>query len=105
MPINLISITYVSKFPNITNYQFVIVPLLSRTQLYLFFSKIDFLKDNWDDQKPDIENVNWSYTSCEFSTPSINDTIHSLLINSFETKIIEDISKRYKTSDIETPSS
>ena len=105
LPINLISITYVSKFPNITNYQFVIVPLLSRTQLYLFFSKIDFLKDNWDDQKPDIENVNWSYTSCEFSTPSINDTIHSLLINSFETKIIEDISKRYKTSDIETPSS
>ena len=46
LPINVISITYVSKFPNITNYQFIIIPLLSRTQLYLFFSKIDFLKDN-----------------------------------------------------------
>ena len=104
LPINAISITYVSKFPNITNYQFIIVPLLSRTQLYLFFSKIDFLKDNWDEQKPDIENVNWSYTASEFLESSINDTIHSLLTNSFEAKITEELSKRYKASDIETPS-
>lgn len=56
-----LNILFRGKFSNLMNFSLCMVPILTRTSLFLFLSKVDYKRSGWDDQIMEPSSVKWEY--------------------------------------------
>ena len=49
------------------------VPILTRTSLFLFLSKVDYKRSGWDDQIMEPSSVKWEYKEVPYEQTAMND--------------------------------
>lgn len=92
-----IYITLNSKFPNILNSSYCFVPVLSRTNIFLFSTKIDFERKNWDEQIRKTYGYKWNCKEFDFKIETINTYISATLTNDFYEAIKQELSSIFLT--------
>lgn len=95
LPYKGIIITYKALLPNLLNYSFFIIPLLSRTKLHLFVTKVNYIRTTWDEQKIDNNSAKWAYVMLNYSDKEVKDKINELLNNTFHNEIKEELNTRF----------
>lgn len=99
LPYCATTLTYISKYPNIMNASLYLVPILSRTQLYIFFTKIDYTRTNWDEQKADGNSAKWSCNSLDYDFNDIKAYVENIIVDNFQKIIYADLIKKYMPND------
>lgn len=92
-----IYITLISKFPNILNSSYCFVPVLSRTNIFLFSTKIDFERKNWDDQLRKTYGYKWNCKEFDFSIKTISKYIDKILVDDFFKIINNELTSTFLT--------
>ncbi|MDF3821869.1 caspase family protein [Leptospira sp. 96542] len=82
-------------FPNLTKIDIYLVPFISKTQVKLFYSKIEYLEVNWDAYEPELDNVEWNYQVFDIKS-ELTDImfIHQILDPMFQ-NIMDNMKKKY----------
>lgn len=102
LPHKVIFLTLVSRFPNVLNYSFVLIPILSRTQIYYFYAKLNYIRTDWDTQSINSENVKWSYEVLNFRVSEIKDRISELVQENLFSVILDDLSNKFAPSQLKS---
>jgi hypothetical protein len=98
LPYIALALNYCSKYPNITDVSFYLVPLLSRTQIFLFFTKVNYINMGWAEQKLDLESVVWSYVVFNYDLEMIRNGLSSVITKHFEEIVYSEIVDRFLPS-------
>lgn len=99
VPFKTISIDFIGKYPNITNYNCKIIFLLSLKNIRFFYFITNYLIENWDNQKLNINDIEW--TTSEYKITNL-DSLKSgidLIKDKFQSKIKKDLTDRFKITD------
>jgi hypothetical protein len=95
LPFVTIFLTLKSKFSNILNYSFALVPILSRTQIYYFYTKLNYNRIDWDDQEIDPASANWELEKIDFNYFTIRTKINRLIQDKFISVIMDDLTLKF----------
>jgi hypothetical protein len=95
IPYTAIFLTLKSKFTNILNYSFVLVPILSRTKIYYFYSKLNYNRIDWDDQEIDQSSASWELETFDFNNYVIKTKINRLIQEKFISVIIDELTSKF----------
>lgn len=100
---NTIDIPYVGlnalfkgQLPNLMNYSLCLVPVLSRTSIILFTTKVDYKRSGWDNQVMDQFSAKWEYKEVTYEQLAIND-VGETAFHKVEQDIIESLKTRFST--------
>lgn len=85
-------------FPNLTKIDIYLVPFISKTQVKLFYSKIEYLEINWDTYKPELDNVEWNYQIFDIKS----NLTEIIFINQILDPLFQNISDNLKKKYIKT---
>ncbi len=99
LPYKVLVLTFYASVPNLTNYSFIILPLISRTKLVIFFTKVNYVRTSWDDQKIDNNSAKWSYLAVEYVVEDIGNRVESMIRDKFQNAIKEDLMQRFTPPD------
>lgn len=99
LPYKALELIFETSTPNLTNYSFTILPLISRTQVIIFFTKMNYVRTGWDDQKRDDSSANWSYSTFEYNVADIEKYVESIVRDNFQNAIKEDLLQRFTPPD------
>lgn len=95
IPYAAICLTLKSKFTNILNYSFILVPILSRTKIYYFFSKLNYNRIDWDDQEIDQSSASWELETFDFNNYAIKTKINRLIQEKFISVVIDELTSKF----------
>lgn len=95
LPYNAVFLTLKSKFSNILNSSFAVVPVLSRDKIYYFYSKLNYNRIDWDEQGIDMSNVKWELETFDFNCFSIKMRMNRLINDKFISVLINDLKSRF----------
>jgi hypothetical protein len=99
LPYKAIELTFYAQIPNLSNYSFVLLPLISRTQIVLFHAKLNYIRTSWDEQKIDIDSAKWSYSTFEYVVEDIEKGVNLIIADKFQNAIKEDLLQRFMPPD------
>lgn len=95
IPYAAIFLTLKTKFTNILNYSFILVPILSRTQIYYFYSKFNYKRIDWDDQEIDPSSAHWQVETFDFDNYVIQTKINRLIQEQFISVILDELTAKF----------
>lgn len=73
MPYTSLNVVFKGLFPNLMNVSLGVVPVLSRTSVCFFISKIDYKRSGWDDQVMDSFSAKWEYKEVPYEQAAIDE--------------------------------
>ena len=73
MPYIGLNVVFKGLLPNLMNVSLCVVPVLSRTSVFFFISKIDYKRSGWDDQVMDSFSAKWEYYEVPYEMAAIDE--------------------------------
>ncbi len=73
MPYTGLNVVFKGLLPNLMNVSLCVVPILSRTSVCFFISKIDYKRSGWDGQVMDSFSAKWECKEVPYEQPAIDD--------------------------------
>jgi hypothetical protein len=95
LPFAAISMNYHSKYPNITDVSLYLVPLISRTQIFLFYTKVNYISMSWAEQEIDIDSAAWSYVVFYYDVEMIKNGLSVVIKKYFDDVVYSEIVERF----------
>lgn len=99
LPYKAIELKFESLIPNLSNYSCFFLPLISRTQIVLFFTKLNYVRTSWDDQRIDDNSAKWSFTKIEYVVDDIEKQVNSIIRDNFQNTVKDDLIQRFTPPD------
>lgn len=95
VPYAAVSVKYRSKYPNIKDVSLYLVPLLSRTQIFLFYTKVNYFTMGWIDQEIDINSAAWSYVVFDYDMEMIKNGLSGIMKKYFDDVVYAEIIDKF----------
>ena len=73
MPYTSLNVVFKGLLPNLMNVSLCVVPVLSRTSVCFFISKIDYKRSGWDDQVMDPFSAKWECKEVPYEQVAIDE--------------------------------
>lgn len=94
MPYTSLNVVFKGLFPNLMNVSLGVVPVLSRTSVCFFISKIDYKRSGWDDQVMDSFSAKWEYKEVPYEQAAI-DEVEQKAFHKVEQYVIDLLNSRF----------
>lgn len=94
IPVKLLKITSDSKFPNIKSASAFIVPVISKTEMRVFFSYCFYDQKDWSEKKID-GSVKWLTKICDIKNEKIQSDIRKEIMDDFSSFIYTPIAEKF----------
>lgn len=98
VPFVAVAIKYRSKYPNIRDVSLYLVPLLSRTQIFVFYTKVNYFTMGWIDQEIDINSAAWSYVVFDYDVEMIKNGLSGIIKKYFDDVVYAEIIDKFMPS-------
>ena len=95
LPYQYLDIHLKSKYPNILDNSFYVVPILCRKKLYLFYSKFNYVRSNWTGQSLSPSGIKWKFMEYEFDFNNIKESLENILKVEFFDIIVNELKIRF----------
>ena len=95
LPYVAIQATLKPKFANLLSQAFVLVPILSRTRLYYFYTTATYKRVDWDAQAIETSAVRWEHVVFDFDCYRIKIQLTKLIHEKFLSSILKDMKLRF----------
>lgn len=89
-----LNVHFVSKLPNLMDNSLFIVPILSRTNVNLFTTKVDYKRLGWDDQVVVPLSAKWEYKDVPYESTALND-VGEKAFHKVEQEIVESLKMKF----------
>jgi hypothetical protein len=94
MPFLYLEMHFVPRFPNLTMYKCFIVPVVSRTELRLFYCKLAYREAGWSKTQRDGE-IKWATTCASIADKSNVSATISAIVREVRESILTQIRSRF----------
>lgn len=94
MPYTSLNVVFKGLLPNLMNVSLCVVPVLSRTSVCFFISKIDYKRSGWDDQVMDSFSAKWEYKEVPYEQAAI-DEVESKAFHKVEQYVIDLLKSKF----------
>ena len=95
LPYVAIQATLKPKFANLLSQACILVPILSRTRLYYFYTTATYKRVDWDDQVIETSAVRWEHAAFDFDCYQIKMQLTKLVHEKFLSSILNDMKLRF----------
>ncbi len=95
LPYVAMYLTLKSKYANLMSQVFVLVPILSRTRLYYFYTTATYQRVDWDRQEVETSAVRWEHVVFEFDCYQIKIQLPKFIHEKFLSSILNDMKSRF----------
>jgi len=95
LPYVAMFMTLKSQFANLLSQTFVLVPVLSRTRLYYFYTRATYKRVDWDRQAIETSAVQWEHVIFDFDCYQIKIQLTKLVNDKFLAGILSDMKLRF----------
>lgn len=96
VPFKTISIDIIGNYPNVTNYNCIIVFLLSKKYIRFFFFITNYIEENWENRKLNTKDIEWITSEQKITDASaISDGIKKMN-ERFQIRIKNDLQEKFK---------
>lgn len=94
MPYTSLNVVFKGLLPNLMNVSLCVVPVLSRTSVCFFISKIDYKRSGWDDQVMDSFSAKWEFKEVLYEQTAI-DEVESKAFHKVEQYVIDLLKSKF----------
>ncbi|RJF36910.1 caspase family protein [Pseudoalteromonas gelatinilytica] len=101
IPVKLLKITSNSKFPNIKSASAFIVPIISKTEMRVFFSYCFYDQKDWNEKKID-GSVKWLTKIIDIKNERSHSDIRQEIMGDFSTFIYTPIAEKFNLIEVDS---
>jgi len=95
MPYEQITITFMNKYPNVPRRSCIILPVVSRTTIQLFYCTINYKKAGWSDPEMIFDNIQWETKSIDFNNENELKNCFKKFVFQTEQNLRDELMRKY----------
>jgi hypothetical protein len=95
LPYVYMQATLKPQFANLLSQAFILVPILSRTRLYYFYTTATYKRVDWDDQVIETSALRWEYAEFDFDCYQIKIQLTKLIEEKFLSNVLNNMKLRF----------
>ncbi|TGK36495.1 caspase family protein [Leptospira andrefontaineae] len=92
---NSIVIQLLPKYPNLPKEEIYLIPLISKTQMKVFYARATYIEQSWGEYKIVLDNFKWNYIAFDLKPFEPVNQIKDKIIGPISIEILEDLRRKF----------